>query len=57
MDKTRRYNLTEEQVPCGCGRSPTGFCIGLHEMSEVEYEKYLIGEDDDKDVWKESGLG
>lgn len=50
MDK--RYNLTEEQIPCGCGRSPSGFCIGLHSMNEEEYEKYLIGEfeDDDSDA-------
>jgi CDGSH-type Zn-finger protein len=31
-----------EKVPCGCGRSATGFCTGLHEMTEEEYEDYLL---------------
>jgi len=34
--------MNEEKVPCGCGRSSTGFCTGLHEMSEEEYETYLM---------------
>jgi CDGSH-type Zn-finger protein len=34
--------MNEERVPCGCGRSATGFCTGLHEMSEEEYETYLM---------------
>jgi hypothetical protein len=24
---------------CGCGRSPTGFCIGWHALSEEAYKK------------------
>ena len=24
---------------CGCGRSPTGNCIGWHALSEEEYQK------------------
>jgi len=40
----QKKDLKEELVPCGCGRSPTGYCIGLHEMNEEEYEKYLLGE-------------
>jgi hypothetical protein len=24
---------------CGCGRSPTGSCIGWHALSEKDYEK------------------
>ena len=24
---------------CGCGRSPTGKCIGWHGLSEEEYKK------------------
>ena len=24
---------------CGCGRSPTGKCIGWHALSEEEYQK------------------
>ena len=26
---------------CGCGRSPTGKCIGWHNLSEEEYKKKL----------------
>jgi len=26
---------------CGCGRSPTGKCIGWHSLSEAEYQKRL----------------
>jgi hypothetical protein len=24
---------------CGCGRSPTGNCIGWHKLSEEEYQE------------------
>jgi hypothetical protein len=26
---------------CGCGRSPTGFCIGWHSLSKEEFERKL----------------
>lgn len=26
-----------EPVKCGCGRSTTGFCVGLHKLSEQEW--------------------
>ena len=26
---------------CGCGRSPTGDCIGWHGLTEDEYQKQL----------------
>ena len=26
-------------MSCGCGRSPTGKCIGWHKLSEEEYKK------------------
>ena len=26
---------------CGCGRSPTGKCIGWHSLSEDEYKEKL----------------
>ena len=26
---------------CGCGRSPTGKCIGWHNLSEEEFKKKL----------------
>ena len=25
-------------IKCGCGRSPSGNCIGWHALSEVEYQ-------------------
>jgi len=30
--------MTEENK-CGCGRSPTGKCIGWHALSEEDYLK------------------
>ena len=27
---------------CGCGRSPTGKCIGWHGLSEAEFQKRLV---------------
>jgi hypothetical protein len=27
-----------ESPKCGCGRSPTGNCIGWHSLSEDEYQ-------------------
>jgi|688.fasta_scaffold918142_2 hypothetical protein len=29
-----------EPVKCGCGRSSTGFCVGLHKLSEDEWAKH-----------------
>jgi hypothetical protein len=31
----------ENVIVCGCGRSPTGECIGWHELTKEEYEKNL----------------
>ena len=28
-------------MDCGCGRSPTGKCIGWHGLSEEEYQEKL----------------
>jgi len=28
-------------MECGCGRSPTGKCIGWHKLSEDEYQEKL----------------
>lgn len=30
-----------KQNTCGCGRSPTGNCIGWHRLTEEEYKKAL----------------
>jgi len=28
-------------MECGCGRSPTGKCIGWHELTEEQYKEKL----------------
>ena len=28
-------------MSCGCGRSPSGECIGWHSLSEEDYQKKL----------------
>ena len=42
----------EEFGRCGCGRSPTGKCIGWHGLNEDQYkealEKYLTNQTDTK---------
>lgn len=30
-----------KQHPCNCGRSPTGFCVGLHSMTNEQYKAHL----------------
>jgi len=32
--------MTESRT-CGCGRSPTGSCIGWHKLTREEYEARL----------------
>ena len=39
--QVRADQIKEGGVPCGCGRSPTGFCIGWHGLSEDEFQKRL----------------
>ena len=31
-----------DPVPCGCGRSATGFCTGLHELTDEEWDRMLL---------------
>ena len=39
---TPRVQETAEKVgACGCGRSPTGKCIGWHGLTEEEYQSEL----------------
>lgn len=38
-------------MACGCGRSPTGNCIGWHKLSEDEYRQKLA-EYEDKQLRK-----
>jgi len=43
-DKTVQVRVTEDSKEfgkCGCGRSPTGKCIGWHGLSEDEYKLEL----------------
>jgi len=60
MMQVRADQIKEGGVPCGCGRSPTGFCIGWHgltdeeyraKLSEWEFEKY---KKDAQDLWGDS---
>jgi hypothetical protein len=44
---------------CGCGRSPTGFCIGWHILTKEQYESKLIEykqaevTPEEEEAWKE----
>ena len=33
--------MAEQQTPCGCGRSPTGFCCGWHALTNEQYQAKL----------------
>ena len=33
--------MVSDLQECKCGRSPTGACIGLHNMTNEQYKKYL----------------
>jgi hypothetical protein len=35
------FSKEENMADCGCGRSPTGQCIGWHKLSEEEYQEKL----------------
>jgi hypothetical protein len=32
------------QVPCGCGRSATGFCTGLHALTDEQWDAVVFDE-------------
>lgn len=47
-----QIKVQEKIGTCGCGRSPTGNCIGWHALSESEYQAKLssyVAEQDAKD--------
>lgn len=48
--QVRVDQIKEGGVPCGCGRSPNGKCIGWHGLSEEQYkealEKYMTNQED-----------
>jgi len=37
---------------CGCGRSPTGKCIGWHSLSEKDYQEKLAAYEEKKNLKK-----
>lgn len=37
----RVEQVKEGGSPCGCGRSPTGKCVGWHGLTEAEFQKRL----------------
>lgn len=53
-DKTMQVRVQENQDEigkCGCGRSPTGKCIGWHGLSEADFQARLqnyLAEEADK---------
>jgi len=38
IQRAEKLILPEEFGKCGCGRSPTGKCIGWHGLSEEMYQ-------------------
>jgi len=41
LRKIGACDMTDKVTPCGCGRSPTGQCIGWHKLTEAEYQEKL----------------
>ena len=48
--KRKENNMHEEKppVPCGCGRSPTGYCMGWHRLTEEDFRTTLAEYEDQK---------
>ena len=36
-----RDTLTEVVTQCACGRSPTGRCVGWHDLTEEQFERLI----------------
>lgn len=36
-EQVTETKVTPEPAACGCGRSPTGKCVGLHNLSDAEW--------------------
>ena len=50
----------EEFGKCGCGRSPTGKCIGWHGLSESQFQSKLVeymAKEQNKEDEFNNGLG
>jgi hypothetical protein len=41
MDPENQINI---RPPCTCGRSATGFCAGLHRLSDEEWDARVFDE-------------
>ena len=39
--QVRASQFRDGGVPCGCGRSPNGLCIGWHGLTESDYRAKL----------------
>jgi hypothetical protein len=42
--------MNQNSVKCACGRSPTGYCTGLHGMTNEEFKKYCENKKLDEQV-------
>ena len=49
MNSTEQHPEVNNLVPCGCGRSATGFCTGLHNLSDEEWDARVF----DEAFWEE----
>jgi hypothetical protein len=38
--------VNQDMKTCGCGRSATGFCTGLHSLTTEEWDKMLMDDTD-----------
>ena len=38
----RLIKIGENYMSCSCGRSPTGKCVGWHNLSEDEYQNKKV---------------
>jgi len=36
--------MNEHSVKCACGRSPTGYCNGMHTMTNEQYKNFCANQ-------------
>lgn len=41
IQKVNLFNRKGTKMDCGCGRSPTGKCVGWHSLTEEEFQVKL----------------
>lgn len=41
IQRVNLFNRKGNNMDCGCGRSPTGKCVGWHSLTEEEYQVKL----------------